>query len=78
MRIRYWYDSNFNTRGLRGNNFELLPFVRLFLPYPTTSFTDERGQRRRRTDGRWTLHVGWLAWTLGVHFDTKQVAPSPR
>jgi hypothetical protein len=58
---------NFNKRDLRGCNIEVLPFVRVFPP--------QRARRHannftRSLDGYgrgWTIHFGWLYWTVIVH-----------
>ena len=52
---RFWVDAsyNFNTRDLRGGDIWVLPCLRLFPPM--------KGRRG------WTIHFGWLFWTVGLH-----------
>jgi hypothetical protein len=62
MRTHFDAHHNFAKRDLRGCNIEVLPFIRAFPP-----------QRRRRWgfDGYgkgWTVHFGWLFWTVIIHF----------
>jgi hypothetical protein len=58
-----WWEShhNFNKRQLRGCNIEVLPMLRVFPP---------QRPRRKWGDGYgrgWTIHFGWLFWTVIVH-----------
>jgi hypothetical protein len=57
MTVSYDFDNNFNKRALRGCDFDVLPFLRVFPPAPI-------GWARKKL----TLHMGWLAWTLILHF----------
>ena len=65
-RLQWWAEAsyNFDKRGLRGCNLEVLPFLRVFPPSPT-------GWTRS-----WTVHFGWLWWTVGVHWHEKNEVPS--
>lgn len=55
MRVRLETVYNFNARDLRGCNFEVLPFLRVFPP----------GKKNYRRQG-WIFHFGWLYWTVMV------------
>lgn len=61
--MQFTIDShhNFNKKELRGCNFEVLPFIRLFPP------------KKMKGYGRgWTIHFGWAFWTVIIHqFDRR-------
>ena len=58
MRIVAEASYNFNRRALRGANFEVLPFISVFPPPSWGGYPTKRG---------WTIHFGWLWWTVIMH-----------
>lgn len=57
-RLTFEASYNFNRAGLRGADFNVLPFLRLFPPQRFGGYPSVRG---------WTVHFGWLWWTVIVH-----------
>ena len=55
MRIRLEPLYNFDAKGLRGCQVEVLPFLRVFPP----------GKRYYHRQG-WIFHFGWLLWTVMI------------
>ena len=47
---------NFNKKENRGCDFYVLPLFRVFPPRP-------KGYGKN-----WTVHVGWIVWTIVIHF----------
>lgn len=60
MTDRFTVDAsyNFDRSGLRGANIDVLPFLRIFPPPEHGGYPGTRG---------WTVHFGWLFWTVVVH-----------
>jgi hypothetical protein len=55
QRVQVWIDSNWGL--MRGRYISVLPFLSVFPP-----------ARFGGHGENWTVHFGWLAWTLGAHF----------